>query len=230
MEVKILYEDEHLMVVDKPVGMVVNRAQSVAGQTVQDWAEEKIGIKGDEDEVFVKRSGIAHRLDKETSGCLVIAKTPEALEGMLRAFKERTVSKEYVAMVHGQLEPDEGTIRLPIGRDRVNRKRRKVMVEGKVAQTRWKVEKRCEKFCLVHLFPTTGRTHQIRVHMQFLGHPLVGDKLYGNRKQVRREQAGTGRHFLHAAGVEFRHPITGEMVRVKSKLPEDLLTIEANIC
>lgn len=222
-EMKILFEDEYMLVLDKPAGWVVNRAESVEGETVQDWVEKSGKLRDDGDDVFVKRSGIAHRLDKETSGCLVVGKTPSVLRELMREFKERLVEKEYLAMVHGKLEPTRGVIKLPIGRNRKDRKQRMVHFDGKTAESRWLAESYLEdgKYSLVRIWPKTGRTHQIRVHMKFLGHTIVGDKLYGSEKEVREDRAVAGRQKLHAARISLVHPVSGEKIVVTSPVPND---------
>lgn len=191
-EPKVLYEDEYLKVVDKPAGMVVNR---VEGGPL-----------------------FAHRLDKETSGCLLIAKEQKVLEKLMLSFKNREVKKEYLAVVHGRLEPREGTIKLPIGRLKGDGVRRAVRVEGRMSETSWLVERHFDNLSLVRLFPTTGRTHQLRVHLSHLGHPIVGDFLYLNDSQRKIDRAKYDRHLLHAAVIEFPHPVTGVRVRVESPL------------
>ncbi len=229
MKIKILYESEAVLVVDKPAGMVVNRAESVRGETVQDFAEKRLnfptGNESEVDNLFRKRSGIAHRLDKETSGCLLLAKKPEALKELLAQFKERKIKKEYLALVHGKLEPKEGEIFLPLRRGRKDRKKFVVSAEGKSARTGWRVEERLEydgeKFSLVRLMPLTGRTHQIRVHMAHLNHPLFADEKYLNHKKVVKDRIVLKRHFLHAARLIFMDPGKGR-VEVESPLPEEL--------
>lgn len=216
----VCYENEDFFVVNKPAGMVVNRAFTVTSETVADWVASNfpylkgVGDDTEEGRVFLERSGIAHRLDKETSGALLIAKRPEVLTKLLALFKERKMKKEYLALVHGKLEPREGTIRLPLLRDRKDRMRWAVGVEGKFAETSWKVEQYYlspgnqlggEFWTLVRLFPKTGRTHQIRVHMAHLGHPLISDEKYLNRKRVGADRRILSRHALHAASLAFKY-------------------------
>lgn len=230
---KVIYEDDAVMVVDKPAGWVVNRAESVSGDTVQDWAEKSGKLKmtsreeTESEMVFKKRSGIAHRLDKETSGCLVIGKTPEALGELMRQFKDREVKKEYLTVVHGQLEPVRGVVRLPIGRNQKDRKQRMVHYSGKTAESAWFVEKIVAggKYSLVHVWPKTGRTHQIRVHLKFLGHTVVGDKLYGSENEKRQDGEVAARQLLHALKISFTHPVSGERVEVESQIPDDIQKI-----
>ncbi len=222
MEPKIIFENDELMVVDKPAGMVVNRVETSDGMTVADWVVDRLKLPQEGVGEFLMRSGVAHRLDKETSGCLVIAKDEETLKQLMRLFKERQVKKEYLALVHGRLEPREGTIRLPIGRRRDDGKRRTVLVDGKVAETSWKVEECIGNKSLVRLWPKTGRTHQIRVHLAHLGHPIVGDSLYLTRRQSQEDRQVLNRHFLHAAAIEFILPSTGGKLRVEAELPVEL--------
>src|SRR3990167_2215831 len=176
LQLPIIWEDEQMLVVNKPPFVVVNRAETVKEETVADWAErhcEEAFRRGnlygspreyarDDEELFRKRSGVAHRLDKETSGCLLIAKNPRALTALLAQFKTREVKKEYLALVHGHLLPGEGTIRLPLARSRHDREKWEVKYSGKTAETGWKVEEYYRQATLVRLFPRTGRTHPIR--------------------------------------------------------------------
>lgn len=227
---EILFEDEYVLAINKPAGVVVNRAQS-ATNTVADWAFDYLGIdKYSIESDMYKRCGVAHRLDKETSGVLLLCKTPEALANVMAQFKDRKTEKEYLAFVHGRLEPKEGEVRLPIRRDPWNRKKWGVHFDGKDAQTRWSVEKWYkdsdnEQYSLVRLFPKTGRTHQIRVHMVFLKHPLFCDERYLNRKKYVKDKELLDRHFLHACSIEFFHPVTGDKQRVDAPLPNELIKL-----
>ncbi|MBI4066437.1 RluA family pseudouridine synthase [Candidatus Gottesmanbacteria bacterium] len=209
MDIPILYEDKHLLIIDKYPGIVVNRAASVKGETVQDWVGEKLKTREPklktEDQDFVDRAGIVHRIDKETSGILLIAKTPEAFRELQRQFREREVKKTYLAFVHGKLVPDKGEIRAPVGRLPWNPERFGIVPGGKEAVTRYKVVNHQssavskEDITLVELYPETGRTHQIRVHLKYVGHPIVGDYLYAGRKVSRIDRAsGAPRVMLHA--------------------------------
>lgn len=235
MEPKILFEEIHVLVIDKPSGMVVNRAESVKGETVQEWIEGR-GTKGTisttstKSSDFEKRDGIVHRIDKETSGCLLIAKTPEVFVELQRQFREREVEKSYIALLHGKLEPEEGVIKEPVGRLPWNRERFGVLEEGRESKTNYKVIKLLsyrlgktqENLSLVEFYPKTGRTHQIRVHAKFIHHPVVGDTFYAGRKTSRRDREWCPRLFLHASEITFAHPKTGKRVKVKSELPQDL--------
>lgn len=232
----ILYEDADLLVIDKPSGVVVNRAESVKGATVADWMDEKFHIAqyapvvGNED--FISRSGVVHRLDKETSGCLILAKNPVAFEKLQVAFKERAVKKTYIALVHGNV-PEQGEINAPVDRLPWNRERFGIVPGGKESVTKYKVihryhqtsKKKQENLSLVEVYPESGRTHQIRVHFKYLGYPIVGDYLYAGRKTQRADRLWCPRVFLHAGKIVFPHPINQNSVEVVSPLSKDLQEI-----
>ncbi len=233
LKLTTLYEDGSLWVINKPAGITVNRATTTSGETVADLAFEHLGLRPSfkVDDELSARSGLAHRLDKETSGCLVLAKSTGVLMELMRQFKEREVKKQYLALVHGKLEPKRGTIKLPLTRDRVDRRRWAVGYEGKMAETAWEVvgyylsparSLGGEVWSLVRLFPVTGRTHQIRVHMAHLGHPLVSDSKYLIKRKLAEDKRVLGRHALHAEMLELTHPVTGERVKFKAPLAEDL--------
>jgi 23S rRNA pseudouridine1911/1915/1917 synthase len=237
MEPKIIFEDEQILLIDKPAGMIVNRADTTKDVvTVQDWVERNYQIvklpncEFENQSDFVKRAGIVHRIDKETSGILLIAKTEEAFNNLQNQFKERKVKKRYLALVHGKLAQKEGEINAPVGRLPWNRERFGVFPEGKDAKTNYrvvqstkcKVQSHEEDLTLVELTPETGRTHQIRVHMQFLGHPLVGDEFYAGRKQARDDRKWCPRVFLHASYIGFFHPKTEKWLEFSCDLPEEL--------
>lgn len=237
MKIQILYEDNDIILVDKPSGFTVNKAETTAGQeTVQDWAEEKLKtedlkLKTNEGSDFYSRGGVVHRLDKETSGILIIAKTPQAFENLQGQFKERMVEKTYIALVHGLVAPSEGEISIPVGRLPWNRKRFGVVAGGRESVTHYKTisnmkyeisKVHYDPLTLLELYPKTGRTHQIRVHLKHLGHPIFADELYSGRKQARSDRKVLPRMFLHAAKISFTHPTSGERVTFESKLPEEL--------
>jgi 23S rRNA pseudouridine1911/1915/1917 synthase len=240
MKPKIVFEDEEILVLEKPAGIVVNRAESVKGETVQDWLEEKQKTvdgrqKTESPSDFVRRAGIVHRIDKETSGLLLVAKTPEAFENLQKQFKERRVEKQYLALVHGLVEPKEGEIRAPVGRLPWNRERFGVLAGGKEAKTTYVVISNFqspnskEKYSLLELKPKTGRTHQIRVHLKYWGHPVVADDKYAGRKTNRKDREWCPRLFLHASFIAFSHPKTGKRVEFISALPQDLKTAHNKI-
>lgn len=233
MTIPILYSDDDLFVIDKPAGIVVNRAESVRGFTVQDWAEKRIKATDfrhqtdpELDKLFNDRSGIAHRLDKDTSGVLLVAKHPTALANLLAQFKDRTVRKEYCALVHGRVVPREGSINVPVQRLPWDRKRFGVWPDGKSSQTQYRVNGYFHSpeavYTLLDVHPRTGRTHQIRVHLQYLGYPIVGDLFYAGKKRVRDTRAWCPRIFLHAAELTFKLPSSGKMVTIESPLPPEL--------
>lgn len=213
MKIEKLWEDDGGLVINKPAGMVVNRAETTSGLTVQDWVEAeypaiaRLKASSDDNRLFRKRSGIAHRLDKETTGCLMIAKNPVFLVSLLKQFRDRLIKKEYVALVHGHLKPAEGAVKLPLLRSRYDRERWEVHYGGKTAQTGWKVEKYLivgeREVSLVRLFPLTGRTHQIRVHLSHLGHPVFADEKYLSKPLRKEDRDKLDHHFLHAAKIGF---------------------------
>ena len=209
----IRYEDEHVAVVDKPAGMVVHpafghRSGTLVNAVLARWPQiAEFAEPG--------RAGIVHRLDKETSGVIAIAKTPEALESLRAQFKARTINKRYVALVEGMLATPEGVINAPIGRDSKQRKRMAVVRDGREALTEFRVVEIYANYSLLDVWPKTGRTHQIRAHLAFIGHPVVGDTVYGRRKQPFTLK----RHFLHAAALTFAGPASGEAITIESPLP-----------
>lgn len=253
MDLPILYEDEFLLVINKPPGVVVNRAQSVKTETVQDFADRYLGltprvasaqeksaegIEKDIKEVFADRSGVAHRIDKETSGCLLIAKTPEVLGLLLTKFRERDMKKTYLAIVHGRMESKEGTIEAPVGRLPWNPERFGILPDGKASVTRYMVskvftrpsEKRKQhktpdEYSLVECYPETGRTHQIRVHLKHINHPIVGDYLYAGRKTARDDRVWAPRVMLHAWKIAFDHPMTAVPLYVEAPMPDDMMNV-----
>jgi 23S rRNA pseudouridine1911/1915/1917 synthase len=218
----IVYEDRDLIVLNKPAGMVVHPAPgNVRGTLVNAllFHAPEINVSGS------NRPGIVHRLDKDTSGLMVVAKTDRARESLLAQWQARTVSKDYIALVRGDVEPEEGTIDAPIGRDPLDRKRMTVLPNGRFAVTHFRVSERFGPTTLVDVELETGRTHQIRVHFAYIGHPVVGDALY-NRKS---DQFGGAlsiarRQFLHAAGLGFDLP-SGQRLTFRADLPEDLARV-----
>jgi 23S rRNA pseudouridine1911/1915/1917 synthase len=227
MKPKIVFEDEEILVVDKPAGWIVNEADTTTSQPVlQTWL-------GDLDyplsQSKTERSGIVHRLDKETSGLLIVAKTKEAFAALQKQFKERKVEKTYTTLLRGRLPSQEGEIEVPLGRLPWRRDRFGVLPGGRESKTSYKVEEYYQKdgqdYCLVKAFPKTGRTHQIRVHFKYMGHPIVGDPFYAGRKTARRERAWCPRLFLHASGLKFTHPTTNKSLVFESKLPASLSSV-----
>ena len=234
MNLPILFEDNVFLAINKPPGIVVNRAESVKGETVQDWAEDKLTInkltinKLTHDD-FSSRAGIVHRIDKETSGILLIAKTPDAFKELQKQFKERVIKKTYLAIVHGELKPEEGEVRAPVGRLPWNRERFGIVPGGKESVTRYTVCKVFMKdeqpFSFIELHPETGRTHQIRVHMKYMNHPILGDYLYAGRKTSRDDRMWAPRVMLHAQKLVCMHPITGTPIEIVAPIPDDMNSI-----
>ena len=229
-KIETIYEDNYLLIINKPSGMVVNRAESVVGETIQDWAEAKLktqmsNVKTESqiNLIFLQRAGIAHRLDKETSGCLLIAKDPETLKELMRQFKAREVQKTYLALVHGKVEPQEGWWYWPIKRgDRDKREEFRVQADGRLAYTKYQVIEYGQKMTYLQCNPVTGRTHQIRVHAMFAGHPLAADAVYGNKSTYKADLKWCPRHFLHAHQICFIHPYDKSRLKAKADLPADL--------
>jgi 23S rRNA pseudouridine1911/1915/1917 synthase len=216
----VLYEDDDLIVINKPAGLVVHPAAGNWSGTLVNallhHCRALSGIGGEQ------RPGIVHRLDKETSGCLVAAKGDTAHQSLVRQFAGREVSKVYLALVSGKLKRQSGVIETHIGRHPVQRKKMAVLPAGKgrVAKTSYRVLRELPAGTLVECTLHTGRTHQIRVHLKHLGHPVLGDELYGRR-------AGFARQMLHAWRLGFVHPRTGERVSFESPIPPDF--VEAGI-
>jgi len=234
----VVYEDENLVVINKPAGMMAhagsgkgeegNRGTLVNALLHRFQSLSQVGGE--------LRPGIVHRLDKETSGLLVVAKTDIAHRRLAEQFSRREVKKTYNALVHGWMAQQQGTINSEISRDAVRRTRmttrRSSRSGGRAAVTHWKALKNIEspwgKFSLLEVRIETGRTHQIRVHLSSLGHPVVGDALYGAARSIRGSQAGTPpisltRNFLHAAALQFTHPLTGQFLSFERPLPPELV-------
>jgi 23S rRNA pseudouridine1911/1915/1917 synthase len=225
---KILYEDLHLLVVDKPAGMVVHPgAGNYSGTLVNallHHCPDLPGIGG------VLRPGIVHRLDKDTSGVLVVAKDDVSHRGLSEQFKKHTPMRRYIGIVFGRME-EEGEVSASIGRHPVDRKKMSAHPrKGREAKTYWKVLRRFGRFDLVEFRLATGRTHQIRVHLSSVGHPILGDPVYGGRKRLagveplplRRGLQRLKRQALHARSLGFTHPVTGEGLEFSSPIPEDM--------
>lgn len=244
-DIPIIYEDNDLAVINKPAGLTVNRAETTKGQeTIQEWSEEKFNIDNSAIEIkeekkfgeegwdprvdFYKRGGIVHRLDKETSGLLIIAKTPEAFVILQNQFKERLVKKTYVALAHGIIAPKIGEIKVPVGRLPWNRNRFGVLPGGKESVTKYSVityyqmYKPDEKLSYIELYPHSGRTHQIRVHLKYINHPIFSDFLYAGRKTARNDRKFLSRVFLHASKISFFLPSNNEEVTYAAPLAVEL--------
>lgn len=208
----IVYEDDDVIVVNKPQGMVVHPAPGHDEHTLVNallYHCPLSTING------TFRPGIVHRIDKDTSGLLMVAKNDKAHRSLAKQLKDKTNIREYVALVHGRIAEDEGTINAPIGRSLKDRKKQAVVKDGRNAVTHFEVLKRYRAYTFVKCILETGRTHQIRVHMKYIGHPLVGDPLYGPKKTIK----GNGQ-FLHAGKLGFVHPTTGKLLVFEAPLPK----------
>ncbi len=226
LPLRILYEDEHLLAIDKPPGLVVHPAPGARRGTLVNALVHRIGtLAGVGDP---ERPGIVHRLDRDTSGVLLVARTAAALEALAKQFRSRSIDKRYLAIVRGSLKPASGMIDRPIGRHPRERQRMSVRSRrGRAAVTHWTVLERLPGATLVRLRPETGRTHQLRVHLAALGHPILGDRVYGVRRAVAAGGPTYARQALHAAEIGFAHPASGERIVVRAPLPADLETILA---
>ena len=242
-KLQILFEDDQILVIDKNAGIIVTPSNTNEEETISDILINEMKINLD-------RGGVVHRLDKDTSGVLVVAKTQKALENLQSQFKNREVGKEYIALVHGILRQTQ-SVEGAISRNPKNREKFIVLEDedAKEAETKFVPEKlfvmssslmeeifigfskiqfrklitmNYERFTLVNCFPLTGRTHQIRVHLKHIGFPIVSDEKYGGRKTVRLDRRWCPRQFLHAASLKINHPETGERIEFESPLPEDL--------
>ncbi|MDW8153831.1 MAG: RluA family pseudouridine synthase [Armatimonadota bacterium] len=215
LPVRILYEDGDLAVVDKPAGMAVHpgagRTRGTLVNALLAWLDRLSGIGGE------LRPGIVHRLDKDTSGLLVVAKHDAAHTALASQFARRTARRTYLALLRGEVPWDEKTVSAPIGRHPVRRKEMAVIPTGRPATTHFRVVERFPGYTLVACQLETGRTHQVRVHARHMGYPVAGDPVYGMRGEL-----GLGRQFLHASELVFLHPRTGQRLVFTSELPEDL--------
>lgn len=219
LSLEILFEDDQIIIVNKPAGMVVHPAAGHKSNTLADIVlAHAPAIAQAIDPANQHRPGIVHRLDKDTSGLLIVAKTPAALMNLAHQFQQHTVTKRYLAMVEGHLPMAEGAIEAPIGRDQRHRQRMAITAQhGRQAHTLFWVEREFARFTLLRVQIVTGRTHQIRVHLAAIGHPVAGDHVYG-----RPQTPEPPRMFLHAAELQFQHPTTDQALTFKAALPSDL--------
>lgn len=239
----IVFEDEYLAVINKPAGMVVHPGAGNSSGTLanaiafhfsspprrRDAEAEPPALAGGENATVTERVGIVHRLDKDTSGLIVVAKDEETHELLSNQFRDRVVTKQYITLVHGSPRENTGTIDRPMARDRWHRTKMTVAANGRNALTMWKVRQRFEKFTLVEVEIKTGRTHQIRVHLASINHPVVGDATYNegrdntvNDTDIKNAIRILDRFFLHAEKLSFDHPKTGEHLSFTSEIPEEL--------
>ena len=221
IELSVIYEDESLIVIDKPAGLSVHPGPGHPDGTlinaVMALCPDITGVGED------NRPGIVHRLDMDTSGVIVVAKNDRSHRSLSDQFKNRTVTKKYVALVEGNMYQKKAIIDGPIGRDPHNRKKMAIIENGRDAKTEYAVDERFAQFDWLSVKPKTGRTHQIRVHLCSLGHPVAGDILYGNRV------AGLDRQFLHAESLSLSHPINNNLMEFTSPLPQDLLKFKHSL-
>ena len=225
---EIIFEDDALAVINKPAGMVVHPGAGVLNGTLANAIAHHFKFQM-QDSKYENRVGIVHRLDKDTSGLIVVAKTEAIHEQLSEQFREREVFKSYVALVHGAIEGKEGTIDQPIAREKHNRTKMAIRKHGRSALSLWKVRKRFEKFTLLNVEIKTGRTHQIRVHLMSINHPVVGDETYNAGRDktvkdinVRQAISELNRFFLHAERLSFTHPQTSERLEFYVPIPEEL--------
>lgn len=226
IDLSIVFEDDYLIIVDKPAGLVVHPAAghfdgTLVNALLHHCKGRLSGIGG------VERPGIVHRIDRDTSGLLVVAKTDKAHEGLAKLFAAHDIERRYYAVVAGHPAPPAGIVRTQIGRHPSNRKKMAVLPDGKGkhAVTHFRMVEPLKKAALVECQLETGRTHQVRVHMAHIGHPLIGDSVYNNRQKAFKfgpNQSYFKRQALHAASLGFIHPITGEKLAFESRLPDDI--------
>lgn len=254
-QIEVIFEDQDLVVINKPAGVIANQAETAPDFTIQSWFVQRFlqGYQPQDNqldwqdlipsdfsdqygtplEIFDRRQGLVHRLDKETSGVLLLAKNPGSLVNLLAQFKQRQIQKRYRCLVHGRFKVESASIKAPIARSSTNRHQFQVDISGRPATTHYKVVQTFEKldqhrssyqqgFSLVLCFPKTGRTHQIRVHLAHLHHPLVGDELYCGQKRSNLDRIWCPRQFLHADWIKIRHPRSEEKVSFKAPLAKDL--------
>jgi len=231
MELKIIHEDDTLLVVEKPAGMTVWKEGPGEGKTVGDAIAQQFPAQkalGEE-----RRYGILHRLDKDTSGILLVAKTPDAFFFFQKQFQDRAVQKQYLCLVEGNVKEEKGRIETLLGRSSGDKRKQKAYLPGepgsagkREAVTEYRVRERYPGYTFLEMFPKTGRKHQLRVQLSFLGHPIAGDRLYGFKNQ--KVLPGLQRHFLHASSIRIMYP-DGIAREFTSELPEDLKNILHNL-
>ncbi len=218
LNLEIVYEDSDVCVVNKPQGLIVHPTLTTKEVTLVNGLMYQIkdlsGING------VNRPGIVHRIDKDTSGLLMVAKNDMAHQSLVTQLMNKTTNRLYIALVYGNIENNLGRINAPIGRDKLDRKKMAVVEDGKQAVTNFRVLERFDGYTLVECKLETGRTHQIRVHMKYIGHPLVGDPLYGPKHVI-----GDSGQFLHAKLIGFNHPRTGEYLEFEVDMPDNFKEI-----
>ncbi len=222
IQLRVVYEDEDLLVVDKPAGLVVHPAPGHPAGTLVNALLARGGAYGGI--AGVARPGLVHRLDRDTSGLLIVAKHDAAQQSLMAQLKARRVKKTYLALVAGAVAAAVGRIEAPLGRDPRDRRRVTVVPDGRPAVTGYRVRERFSGWTLLEVDLITGRTHQIRVHLAAIGHPVAGDEVYGTGL-ARRGPTGLRRLFLHAWRLEFTHPTSGRLLRLTAELPSELADV-----
>lgn len=226
-EIEKIFEDDNILVVSKPIGLVVNRSNTYKDVTLQDTLEKHYPeiFEGVKDEEFISRSGIVHRLDKDTSGVIIVAKNPESFYFLQKQFKKRKTYKEYVVITHGEIEDEIVEIDAPLGRNPRNPLKVAIVSSGRPAYTKIEVKEVCKiegKFyTLGTVFPKTGRTHQIRVHLSAIGHPVVGDRIYCPKNLLENDLEAFGRMMLHARILGIISPSDQKFHYFESPLPKE---------
>jgi len=217
----VLFEDSAILVLNKPAGLVVHPAPSHKGSTLVDWLEDYLGPKVTGLFADSSRLGVVHRLDKDTTGVLLVAKTVTAQNMISKQFQDRHVKKSYVAFIEGVPESPNGVITAPVGRSQNVPSRMAVSSMGRPSETSFEVAESLKEVSLVHLYPKTGRTHQLRVHCAAIGHPIVGDSTYGSHARWAKD-FGIHRPLLHAERLELQHPTSGKKVHFEAPWPQDM--------
>jgi 23S rRNA pseudouridine1911/1915/1917 synthase len=224
LDLDIIYEDRDLLVVNKPAGLVTHPAPGHRDDTLVNALLAYLPQTAEAAQDAPARAGIIHRLDKDTSGLLIVAKNARAQQALVEQMKQREIVKRYLALVEGVVSLDRGSIDAPIGRDPRNRQQMAITAIGsREARTHFQVVQRFARHTLLLLQLETGRTHQIRLHLKAIGHPVVGDRVYGSGNVLKR--VSLHRQFLHASQLQFRHPITGQPLELEAPLPEDLQAV-----
>jgi 23S rRNA pseudouridine1911/1915/1917 synthase len=224
IDVSVVYDDPDLLIVDKPAGLVVHPSPGHSGGTLVNALLARGGASAFGGIAGVQRPGIVHRLDRDTSGLLMVAKNDAAQHSLMAQLKARRVKKTYLALVHGEVAAAVGRIEAPIGRDAKHRTRMAVVSDGRASTTAYRVRERFSGWTLLELDLITGRTHQIRVHLEAIGHPVAGDPVYGTGTSRRGPDVPgrLGRLFLHAWRLELTSPSTGDLIRAEAPLPPEL--------
>jgi 23S rRNA pseudouridine1911/1915/1917 synthase len=223
IDLNIVYEDKSILIISKEAGMLTHPAPGNENHTLVNalmyHCKNLSKLSG------VERAGIVHRLDKDTSGLLIVAKDENVHHRLSTMFSDRTIKKTYIALAEGRFKEDKGEIKLPIGRSRIDRKKMSVAIDnGRDAVTAFEVAEEFRQATVLNIYPRTGRTHQIRVHLNYIGHPVIADQVYGTRFSSKiAKKIGLERQFLHASKLSFTHPVTEKLMEFEDPLPPDLL-------